>query len=51
MPRISFSKEVFEVFENQSFAAIDIIRSGDLSGAGSCPIHTLQLSTKNAAHG
>ena len=49
VPRISFSVDVFEMFENQTSANILLTRSGDLNDAGSFRIKTVELSSANAA--
>ena len=50
MPRLSFTRDEFQVFENQSLM-LEIVRGGDLSASGSCSAYTLQLSSPNAALG
>ena len=51
MPRIAFTSGSFVVFENQTSVDIRITRSGDLNGAGSFHLKTLQGTTNTAALG
>ena len=51
MPRIAFTSDSFVVFENQTSVDIRITRSGDLNGAGSFHLKTLQGTTDTAALG
>ena len=48
MPRIAFTSDSFVVFENQTSVDIRITRSGDLNGAGSFHLKTLQGTTDTA---
>lgn len=51
MPRLAFTASTFVVFENQTSVDITISRSGDLCGAGSFQLRTLQLLSETAAVG
>lgn len=49
VPRIAFTANDFQVFENESSVNIAITRSGDLSSGGTFQIKTLMSSSMNAA--
>lgn len=51
MPRLVFTAGTFVVFENQTSVDITIARSGDLCGAGSFQLKTLQVLSETPAHG
>ena len=51
VPRVSFDASLFVVYENQAAVDITITRSGDSSDVESLRMKTVQLSSKNAAHG